>query len=178
MTASRSLDGQNFDLFKAKFAGAVELMDQDAIKVALGDTVVMVIVATVKDIGVRSVKDEIHRVANCSVTDARVLEDSLKEDLVNSLGLYGADTSPVSLFDLKDFDMEAPQQTTPREDESPEEWRTRIRRNDTVTHTRTPSAGQPPAQAFADTDLDGQPVRVGLIGGSKDPQLSSFLAGG
>lgn len=178
MTASRSLDGQNFSVFKAKFAGAVELMDQDAVKVALGDVVVMVVVATVKDIAVKNVKDEIQRIANCSVTDARVLEDSLKDDLINSLGLYGADTAPVSLFNLEDFDMEAPQQTTPREDESPEEGRIRVRRNDTKTVTRIPVIGQPPERSFEDTDLDGQPVRVGHIGASRDAQLSSFLANG
>jgi hypothetical protein len=91
-TASRSLDGLSFESYRARYNGSVDLEEEEAQKLALGETVVMVVVCTVADVQARTVKGEISRVAVCKVTDARVVDGELQNSLVTGLGLYGEDT--------------------------------------------------------------------------------------
>jgi len=98
MTASRSLDGFSFDHFRARLTGTVELEEAEAQAAALDETLVMVVVARVKDIqakmdGRGEEAGELSRVAVCKATDARIIEDvDLRNLLVERLGLYGEDT--------------------------------------------------------------------------------------
>lgn len=98
MTASRSLDGFSFDHFRARLTGTVELEETEAQAAALDETLVMVVVARVKDVqakmdGRGDNAGDLSRVAVCKATDARIIDDAdLRNTLVERLGLYGEDT--------------------------------------------------------------------------------------
>ena len=90
---SNKVDGVAFAMYQGRFSGTVDLEDEEAEATAIGETLVMVVVATVKDLNAKMDKDgDLARVAVFKATDARILDDELKDLLVERLGLYGGDT--------------------------------------------------------------------------------------
>lgn len=92
---SDRIDGVSFEAFKGRFSGTVELEEEEASAAAVGEVVVFVGVASIMDVQAKLDKDGVlSRIDVFKVTEARVLEDDLKQILVDRLGLYGNDTLP------------------------------------------------------------------------------------
>lgn len=93
MTISERFDGINFALHRGRFSGSVDLEETEAAAAAMGETLVMVVVANVADVGAKLDKNgDLIRIPVFKATDARILDTELKQLLVERLGLYGADT--------------------------------------------------------------------------------------
>lgn len=104
MTISERFDGINFALHRGRFSGSVDLEETEAAAAAMGETLVMVVVANVADVGAKLDKNgDLIRIPVFKATDARILDTELKQLLVERLGLYGADTvEPVRIVPQAD----------------------------------------------------------------------------
>lgn len=90
---SNKVDGVSFDMYRGRFTGTIDLEDEEAEATAIGETVVMVVVATVNDANAKLDKaGDMARIAVFKATDARILDDELKTLMVQRLGLTGGDT--------------------------------------------------------------------------------------
>jgi hypothetical protein len=151
-TASRSLDGLSFESYRARYNGSVDLEEEEAQKLALGETVVMVVVCTVADVQARTVKGEISRVAVCKVTDARVVDGELQNSLVTGLGLYGEDTM-----------VDVPPAADP---ETGEVVRTNLLDGVDLSNVRVPATASDLGQQSVFTPSGDGVERLGRVGGS------------
>jgi hypothetical protein len=200
MTASQTFDGFGFDLQQARFTGTVDLELDEAKKAALDEVLVFVIVAKVKDVAVKTVKEDIARIAVCKVSDARVLDDELRNSLVEGLGLVGEDTyvpiSPKSKAvdeetgEIMDREEAAGEQgqfsfsdAEEAYDPSQDDGVTVVGRIGNGDAATPHSASGPRFMSYADFDTTGtvhnldDASPVGRIGVT-DPTLSSFLDDG
>lgn len=180
MTASRSLDGIQFDTFRARLTGTVELEEAEAQAAALDETLVMIVVARVKDVQAKMDGREdpaLARVAVCKATDARVVVDvDLRNTLVERLGLLGDDACYVPIVPKSERSGSVGD-SEPVADEETGEIITD--RDEDVADESAPaqnaSAGTVP-WAHAEVPEDGEGVRVyGRVPVSGDKALAGFL---
>lgn len=93
--ASQRIDGVAFEAWKLRHTGTVEITEEDADKLAIGEVVVTVSVSVVGDVQAKLDKEgSLSRVGVLKATETVVLDGELKGILVDRLGLYGSDTMP------------------------------------------------------------------------------------
>lgn len=97
MTIDSRLDGISYSEYRVRGSGTVVVEERDAASLAMGAVGVAVVVFNVVDLNAKMDKEgDVARIAVAKLTDFRILEDDLKNLLVERLGLYGAD-DPVAL---------------------------------------------------------------------------------
>jgi hypothetical protein len=105
---SNNVDGYEFSNYFGRFSGTVELESEEAEAAAIGETLVLVVVANVSDANAKldNKTGDLNRIAVLKATEARVLDPELKQLLVERLGLYGSDTVEPVLIQPKNVKVE------------------------------------------------------------------------
>lgn len=94
---SDRVDGIAFDMYRGRFTGTIDLEDTEAQAAATGETLVMVVIATVDGFQAKLDKEgDLARIAVLKATDARVLaEPELRDLMIERLGLSYGEVTPV-----------------------------------------------------------------------------------
>lgn len=112
MVQLRLIDGQTVEIHSAKFAGTTDIDEEDVSEYSLDNTIVLAVVATVDVPSFkRTAAGDIRRVNNLHVNAMRVVDGSLRDTLLDTLGV-SAQTTFESLTPPPSTPVQAPTATS------------------------------------------------------------------